>query len=416
MLSEVLYQDPSNYLGVLLFQLIITILLYCIIPLLFAKFRKNPITSRKYRFLCFVGNFFVMCLFIAISGSSTGTPYFLWTWVFSSVGIKNLKSNGILVSVSDIKAAKKASSEITSPVQSASTHPDEFVIALNVCRKCQKEIPSDSTYCPYCGKKVPTQKKPMKWHKILLIAILILLIVLTSTFSIFFIINYQNGIIAMDNQQFIAAKWHFDKIPYSADLFPEESAYISAGALMESGEYLQAYEALGNLNTPYPASIKEELTRKLYTQAQDYYRNNAYIKAKEIFNILGNYNHTKDYLLLINCRNTPYAKYYDDLIKLIGFEDTKQIICNYNVYFENFINGKWLTSDKRYHFEIDASGKSSHNLPSDYNTSGYYSITRGIYYNGFSGGNKQLKFSIVDKNTVSVFCYKNNKNYKLIRQ
>ena len=83
-------------LEVILLSVMITIFFYSLFPLLFVALRKKPITRKKYRVISFIVNLFVMVLFIVVAGSSTGIPYFLWTTVFTGVGVKILENRGIL--------------------------------------------------------------------------------------------------------------------------------------------------------------------------------------------------------------------------------------------------------------------------------------------------------------------------------
>ena len=83
-------QGPSAYIPVLIVSLVITMVAYGAFPVIFAKIRKKQITKRKYKTLCFVFNFLVMFLFIAMNGEATGAPYIMWTIVFSNLGISML--------------------------------------------------------------------------------------------------------------------------------------------------------------------------------------------------------------------------------------------------------------------------------------------------------------------------------------
>lgn len=285
----------------------------------------------------------------------------------------------------------------------------------SVCKKCGKQLLDDSTFCRFCGKRV-AKKKNRSLKRLFVAVLLILLVVISAAIFAFFIINYQSAITAMDNQEFVSARLHFNKIPFADELFPDECAYIDACMLMESGEYLQAFRAFEELSIPVPSSIKDNLVKKMYAQAQEYYRNNSYPKAEEIFTVLGNYSRSKDYLILIACQNTADVKYYNDLLKLIGFEDAKQILTKYSTYLNKFINGEWKSSDKKYYLKADTKYglySFSYNIPAEYVNEGYCRLNGGIY---FVGGKQLLKISIVDKNTISVYSYKSSKNYKLIRQ
>ena len=78
----------------------ITLLAYGAFPLAFAQQRKKTISKKKYQILCFGINFLVMACFVVIhilSGlSHSATPYFVWTIIFSSLGIRILIDRGLL--------------------------------------------------------------------------------------------------------------------------------------------------------------------------------------------------------------------------------------------------------------------------------------------------------------------------------
>ena len=282
----------------------------------------------------------------------------------------------------------------------------------SVCKKCGKQLLDDSTFCRFCGKRV-VKKKNRSLKRLFIAVLLILLVVISAAVSAFLIINYQSAISAMDNHEFVSARLHFSKIPFADKLFPDECAYIDACMLMESGEYLQAFSAFEELSIPVPSSIKDNLLKKMYAQAQDYYRNNSSSKAEEIFAVLGNYSRSKDYLLLISAKRTPDVKYYNALLKLIGFEDAKQILTRHSTYFGKYINGEWKSSDKKYYLKADSIYSIAYNIPAEYVNGRHRSISGGIY---FVGGAQLLKITVVDKNTISVYSYKSDESYKLIRQ
>jgi hypothetical protein len=84
------------YIPIVVLSLIITMAAYCAFPLIFAKTRKHTITKIKYNLICYAFNFLIMVLFVAINGKSSGTPYLLWTFVFSLWGERSLQKRDIL--------------------------------------------------------------------------------------------------------------------------------------------------------------------------------------------------------------------------------------------------------------------------------------------------------------------------------
>jgi hypothetical protein len=89
-----------------------------------------------------------------------------------------------------------------------------------------------------------------------------------------------------------------------------------------------------------------------------------------------------------------------------------------------FLDGYWETSDGKYYlsfYENDEGGTSTtYNLPWVEEPSGtvYFNIENLIYIYEDANGNelaKVYRFTITDFNTISVYCYKDSRTYKLYR-
>lgn len=89
-----------------------------------------------------------------------------------------------------------------------------------------------------------------------------------------------------------------------------------------------------------------------------------------------------------------------------------------------FMEGYWETSSGDYYVEFyededDGSTWSRYNLPGDKPSKAkYYDVVNCIYIYEDENSNelsKVLKFTFVDYNTISVYCYKNGRTYKLYR-
>lgn len=287
---------------------------------------------------------------------------------------------------------------------------------LNICKNCGEQLFGDISYCRFCGKSV-RRKNGLSWKKCFLVTLLVLIVVAASAFSAFFITNYHDAVTAMDHQEFISAKWHLNKIPLSEKLFSQESEYINAGILMEKGRYAEALKAFKKLSFPVPASAMETVTEKIYQQAIRDYHNANFDEAQAGFRLIVDYERCEDYLTLIRNR-TPYYGNCDELIDLLDFEDAKSILLENEICFEQFISGDWKTQNGSNYFKIHSNGNCTYNLPAFSVSGSFCTIKNGIYYEGKQGSEDrmQFKFSIVDKNTISVHCYKNSKTYTLIRQ
>lgn len=141
----------------LIVSLAITAFAYALFPLLYANLRKRPITARKYRVFCFLFNFWVMVLFIALNGgSSSGSPFFLWTWVFSSLGKKILDERYVLL----IPNAPAPVQSDDAPVDAALEYTEKFqqpTASIPVPVKAKK---TKSRFCKHCGSPIdPATKK-----------------------------------------------------------------------------------------------------------------------------------------------------------------------------------------------------------------------------------------------------------------
>lgn len=145
MTYELFQQGPAVYVPVLLITLGITLLAYGAFPIIFANTRKKTITKKKYNLLCYGINFFVMFLFIVLNGKSSGAPYIIWTGVFSSIGLNNLKKRGVLAGFQN---TKKGFIDDTRD----DTSIDENKI--NFCRKCGNKLPDGAKFCNKCGTSI----------------------------------------------------------------------------------------------------------------------------------------------------------------------------------------------------------------------------------------------------------------------
>ena len=145
---SILYAVSPQRLAVqassLIASIIVTLILYGAFPLAFALLRKKTIAKSKYRLLCFLVNLVGLLLFVMVNGRpSSAAPYFLWTYVFSSCGIKLLTQKNAL--------NNGASS---SAMQSKKREPE-----ILFCRKCGHKLEKGCNYCAKCGTAVVKEKQ-----------------------------------------------------------------------------------------------------------------------------------------------------------------------------------------------------------------------------------------------------------------
>ena len=94
--AELYQEGPGVYLPVLALGLLITALAYGLVPVALAHLWKKPLSRGAYLALCFGGNLVPLLAFWALNGGVIGAPWLLWTWVFSAVGTRVLKTRDLL--------------------------------------------------------------------------------------------------------------------------------------------------------------------------------------------------------------------------------------------------------------------------------------------------------------------------------
>jgi len=192
---------------------------------------------------------------------------------------------------------------------------------------------------------------------------------------------------------------------------------------IDSKEYVTAYNLLSGLSGYSDSeAILSKLKDTIYNDAIQKYRAGQYNKAEPEFNICCGYQDSASYLILISAQkplNTDILDKsfdFDKLFSLIGFEDTDQIILNNSEIAEEFLRGTWRTARSTY-FKMDSNFYTNCNFPGG-PSGDYYFIEAGIYSvgNDESSATQYLRFTILDKDTISVYCYYNGETYTMYRQ
>ena len=292
------------------------------------------------------------------------------------------------------------------------------------CKHCGHAIDSSSKKCTGCGKQY--FKAKFRWSFVILLIVFL--------FIGYVSINYSNAISAMNDQKFIEAQQYFDNLFVSESVFADQYQYIEAGVLMEEGKYVEALVAFNKVDgVPIPATLIDSLKAKIYSAGQTAYKAEKLTEAKKYFNALTGYKRSADYLTLILCSEDSFSNWlggednYKKLIKLLDFENADEIMLKYKSTALEFLKGRWEDGSKNdpYYFEMKktSSGDFSDSWSSGYNlpykdVDGYFYFSNGIYSVGEteSSAVKIYRFSIINEDTISVYCYKDGSTHKLYRQ
>jgi hypothetical protein len=206
-----------------------------------------------------------------------------------------------------------------------------------------------------------------------------------------------------------------------------DAYYQSGCALIEGEDYFTAYhyleKASGYLDADELISGLKEL---LYLEGQYYYQTEDYSNANIYFSAIKGYLRSDDYLVLCNFANNKRSTFawllseysWDKIIKLIGFENTADILVSCEEYASRFLSSTW--SDGYYYFSIDNADnyRAKYNIPwFDYGD--FYTISDGYYQLVDKETNKTknlFAITVLSEDCISIYAYKNGKTYTLYRQ
>ncbi len=199
-----------------------------------------------------------------------------------------------------------------------------------------------------------------------------------------------------------------------------EARYQRAISNMVPENVLMAYDEFSRLGT-YKSSkeLLEDTKQMVYDEAVEKYRNQYFEAAESYFGYLDDFQDTEKYMVLIDARNYDIES-YEELIPILNFEDTCEVIKD-DMYFKDFLLGEWRNYSGDYiEYYINENDGGDvwcrYNIPT---TEGkYYRLDNGDHYKGDddTGYKIQWTYTVIDGNTVKVYCYKNQKTYTLVRQ
>ena len=339
------------------------------------------------------------------------------------------------------------------------------------CPHCKNELPDDSRFCQYCGRTVgipmqPTEeslkkeKKRTSWA-FAFWAVFGIIILFTGIYFGTYCVAKRAAV----NRDFAKAT-DLLIIPSLTQFHdPGLVNYIHAGQLYSQGNYLDAtaalrpladsdyldakallneaayYEALDQLKSgslrgystivllaengnPFAIDGLEAAKKYAYDHAVSLYRNRYTMEAMSFFMKLVDYQRSNDYITLINRTN------YYSVKRLIGFENANDILISF--FADEFLFGTWKTFDGKLFFSLDRDNNgdyhSKYNLPAASLSHAYFDIVDGIlylsnkpatllnHYNGNIERKNVFLFTIINADTIRVYCFKDGSTYKLFRQ
>ena len=330
------------------------------------------------------------------------------------------------------------------------------------CPKCGSQLPDDSVFCRHCGEKLEfpvfsgvmaqsqmgfensinapiqtnyelypvntpypayaglTESAPSTLEKAkkntAKIAIICSLSTLAAVLLIYIGYNYINATDNIKAEQFVAAQNNLHNILIAEHIMSEQCELVEAGVLFENEKYLDALHAFQKLSN-VPQELMSKVEMSVYSKGRSFYRNDNFSEATTYFNEVYNFERSKDYLTLINIKNdiSHVGYYYDVLYNLSGFEDAGEILFSTEDNAIRFLTGEWENVDG-YYFGIsdNYACTASYNLPNS-EVYGGYAITNGVFVVGYDNI-EFFKFTIIDKDVISVYCCVDSSTHILHRQ
>lgn len=423
-----------------LVNLTLTAVAYLCIPLIIC-FKGRKFTENKIKRIILINGAFVWLIFAIIRAENniqgSGASVFLWSavahWILKAKCVKkeaqpvtshtspcanyDIMSEDVLLDPSNSIELEKKHPVTTAPSSSIIPQAKSYLI----CHKCSSEFDANFAHCPYCGKKV--HKKKSKRHFVLIAALIVILICILGCFGYVYMEKArleeirENAFTAMYDHKFSKAKFYFDQLPEVENNYPSEYAYVKAGILMDEGQYVEALKKLKELAYPVPETIMDKLNENVYSLGKASYHKKEYSRAQRYFLLIEDYKRSEDYVTLCKANLSYSTNLYNELIRLIGFEDAGEMLVSNALYADKFLEGTWRTQNKSNYFIMYEDGRTSYNIPSSVNN-GIYRIVNGVYKQKNSWTEEKDCFSItvIGKDKIQIVSFKNYSVYVLYRQ
>ena len=156
----------------------------------------------------------------------------------------------------------------------------------------------------------------------------------------------------------------------------------------------------------------------IYLLGQTAYDAGEYDQAIENFSMITSYKRSRDYLSLSKAWQTYTQDNYAEAIRLIGFEDAKDILVSTHRYALRFLEGDWRDRNGKLWLSVDGGELVKDAFPY-VQYLGYYYIKDGIFYVCDKNETTVVadkKIQIIDYNTIKMYCYADSSTHTLYRK
>lgn len=315
---------------------------------------------------------------------------------------------------------------------------------IGLCEKCNgKSVTNDASlsniaaYNQTIKSKKDRKNKNKLMLKIILIALgsLLILSLFTYIYILPMIYYYQAGS-ALEEQNYekaYALYYKLDDYKNSENKI-NDCIYRWADYILKNGNTDEAnkFKNYVLLNTLHYPSIYASIQSKIDANSKFSYWDNS-PQAETVYTMLQvlptSYEDTGELLKLFkvvsngNIKSEKYVRENKSFLETMWSIEFVRDFLTDDDMIDCFLEGNWSTYGDEYYltfYKTDNGTRCKYNLPQVYKPAGtkFYDI-KDLIYKYTDANNTELakvyKFTVLDFNTISVFCYKNNRTYKLYR-
>ena len=191
--------------------------------------------------------------------------------------------------------------------------------------------------------------------------------------------------------------------------------------LFQNAQYILAIDTIRRAPVSLQTqNLLEKLEKDVTEIAIEFYWENDFSRASELFVALSDYGDNEKYLTLIKCRNTelPLQERIDQLLEILDFEDAGKVLLYDDEIATEYLQGEWRSDDRRWLFIMYEDGSIRYNVPW-YDYGDFYRIEYGdvLLYpaDDYDNTQKLYSFRLEGPDRLKLFCYKDAAVYYLSR-